>query len=149
MTMMTSQLLRKVSAIGTLALFASIAIIPKAMAQSYRNITLVNNNNQQIVAGYIKTPESRNWSYAFDITEWFERNTSKNININTSQCIYDIKVVYISGSFDYGRYDTCKGKSLTYVGNGGDYSPSGVYRGAKGCQYTPTYGVPGSVPQGC
>jgi hypothetical protein len=58
-------------------------------------------------------------------------------------------MVYISGSFDYGRHDICKKPGVQYVGNGGDYSPSGRYIGAKGCQYTPTWGVPGSTPTGC
>jgi hypothetical protein len=149
MTIMISQLLRKVSAIGTLALFASIATIPKAVAQSYRTVTLINNNSQQIVAGYIKTPDSNNWSYAFDITDWFESGASKKININASvQCIYDVKMVYISGSFDYGRFNLCQ-NGIRYSGNGGDYSPSGTYRGAKGCEYSPTWGLSGSRPLGC
>lgn len=126
---MTSQLLRKLSAIGTLALFAAIATTPKVLAQNSPSLVLVNNNSQQIMGVYIKSPDSSNWSYALDITEWFASNTSKQININASQCIYDFKIVYISGSFDYGRYDFCKANRLTSTGNGGNYSPSGVYRG--------------------
>ena len=146
---MTFQLLRKLSNIGTLALFVLATTTPKSLAERAKTITLTNNNNQQIVAGYIKTPDSQNWSYAFNITDWFESNTSKTINVNTSQCIYDVKMVYISASFDYGRFNLCKTNNIRYVGNGGNYSPSGVYRGKKGCQYTPTYGVPGSSPTGC
>lgn len=146
---MNFQLLHKISKIGSLALFVLATTAPKSLADRYLAVTLINNNSQQIVAGYIKTPDSNDWSYAFDITEWFGSGTSKRININASrQCIYDVKMVYISGSFDYGRFNLCQ-NGIQYSGNGGDYSPSGVYRGAKGCQYTPTYGVPGSSPVGC
>lgn len=121
----------------------------KSLANEYRTVKFVNNNTQQIVAGYIKLPKARNWSYAFDITEWFERGTSKTINVNANQCIYDVKIVYISGSFHYGRLNFCKSSTVNLTGNGGNYSPSGVYIGTKGCQYTPTWGLNGSYPTGC
>lgn len=146
---MFSQLVRKTAVVSTLLLSTLPVTSQKSLADEYRTVTLVNNNNQQILAGYIKTPESNTWSYAYDITEWFERGTSKNIRVNANQCVYDIYVRYISASYDVGRYDICKNPTLTYTGNGGDYSPSGRYIGAKGCDYIPTWGLAGSYSTGC
>jgi hypothetical protein len=138
---MTSQLIRKTSLISALALSMLSIATPKSLADSYRTVTLVNKNQQNIVLTYIKTPESNNWLRLFDVAEWFGSGMSKNINFNTNQCIYDLKVIYISGSFDYGRYNFCKGNSLTYYGNGGNYDPSGRYVGARGYEYIPSWGL--------
>jgi hypothetical protein len=146
---MFSKLVRTTAVASALALSTLSIASPKSLADEYRTVTLTNNNSQGILAGYIKTPESSEWSYAYDITESFYRGTSKNIQVNASQCVYDIYFRYDSASYDLGQYDFCKNQTLTTTGNGGSYSPSGTYIGEKGCNYTPSWGLAGSSPTGC
>ncbi|MFB2772952.1 hypothetical protein ACE1AT_27325 [Pelatocladus sp. BLCC-F211] len=146
---MFSKLVRTTAVASVFALSTLPVVVSKSLADEYRNITLTNNNSQQILAVHIKYPESQQWSSVLEAAEWIERGTSKTIGVNVNQCVYDVKVRYMSASYDLGRYDLCKNPTLTYIGNGGDYSPSGTYIGAKGCDYTPSWGLAGSSPTGC
>lgn len=139
--------LPRTSAISTALALVTLSVISlKSLADSYRTVTLINNNTQTISTVRMRVVNTKKWYYAVPLREFFDPGDSKTFNVSTDQCTYDLRVDYISASYEWGHLNVCNGKTtpitITYTGDGGDFSPSGRYLGDKGCPYIPTW-VPG------
>lgn len=90
-----------------------------------QDFTVYNNNDLAIESLYVSSSKSKSWGVDKLGSDIIKSGDSFFVEFNngSSNCYWDIKVIYEDGSYDLVESaDLCNTRDLTLVGDGGDYN---------------------------